>query len=219
MSLKAILKGAGYLGLTLWLLAVQQVVRADEIKLLAFGDSLTAGYGLAPGEGFTDQLQAALRKDGFDVKILNGGVSGDTSAGGLARLDWMLAGDPPPQAVILELGANDGLRGLDPSETHKNLAAILAKLAERQIPVLLAGMLAPPNMGREYGDDFNGLYGKLAASHDVVYYPFFLEGVAGKPSLNQDDALHPNAVGMAEVVRRILPAVKELLNSNSVTVY
>jgi len=183
--------------------------KADEIRLLAFGDSLSAGYGLALGEGFTDQLGMALRKEGLDVKVLNGGVSGETTAGGLARLDWMLSDEP--DAVIVELGANDGLRGLDPNETQANLDAILNKLNQHNIPALLTGMLAPPNLGSEYGEDFNGLYPMLANRHDVVFYPFFLEGVAGNLELNQEDAIHPNAKGVAEIIRRILPSVKELL--------
>ncbi|MCH7554430.1 MAG: arylesterase [Proteobacteria bacterium] len=182
---------------------------AGEIRLLALGDSLSAGYGLALGVGFSDQLGAALSGAGLDVVVLNGGVSGDTTAGGLARLDWMLS--DAPDAVIVELGANDGLRGLDPDQTLANLDAILDELDERGIPVLLAGMLAPPNMGSEYGEDFNGLYAMLADRHDVVFYPFFLEGVAGKPALNQEDAIHPNAEGVAEIIRRILPSVNELL--------
>jgi len=183
--------------------------KADEIRLLAFGDSLSAGYGLALGEGFTDQLGMALRKEGLDVKVLNGGVSGETTAGGLARLDWMLSDEP--DAVIVELGANDGLRGLDPDETQANLDAILNKLNQHNIPALLTGMLAPPNLGSEYGEDFNGLYPMLANRHDVLFYPFFLEGVAGNPEFNQEDAIHPNAKGVAEIIRRILPSVKELL--------
>ena len=182
---------------------------AGEIRLLTLGDSLSAGYGLALGEGFSDQLGAALSGAGLDVVVLNGGVSGDTTAGGLARLDWMLS--DAPDAVIVELGANDGLRGLDPDQTLANLDAILNELDERGIPVLLTGMLAPPNMGSEYGEDFNGLYVLLADRYDVVFYPFFLEGVAGKPALNQADAIHPNAEGVAEIIRRILPSVNELL--------
>ena len=182
---------------------------AGEIRLLALGDSLSAGYGLALGEGFSDQLGAALSGAGLDVVVLNGGVSGDTTAGGLARLDWMLS--DAPDAVIVELGANDGLRGLDPDQTLANLDAILDELDERGIPVLLAGMLAPPNMGSEYGEDFNGLYALLADRYDVVFYPFFLEGVAGMPELNQADAIHPNPEGVAEIIRRILPSVNELL--------
>ena len=183
--------------------------KADEIRLLAFGDSLSAGYGLAAGDGFTDRLETALREEGMDVKVLNGGVSGDTTAGGLARLDWMLSDEP--DAVIVELGANDGLRGIDPNETQANLDAILNKLNQHNIPALLTGMLAPPNLGSEYGEDFNGLYPMLANRHDVLFYPFFLEGVAGNPEFNQEDAIHPNAKGVSEIIRRILPSVKELL--------
>ncbi|MBT4890174.1 MAG: arylesterase [Rhodospirillales bacterium] len=210
MFVRAILKATGRLGLTLWLLiAPQQIVIADEIRLLVLGDSLSAGYGLPPGDGFTDKLEAALRIEGQAVKVLNGGVSGDTTAGGLARLEWMLS--DKPDAVLVELGANDGLRGLDPTETHSNLNAILNTIRERDIPVLLAGMFAPPNMGSEYGADFNDLYPLLAGQHDVVFYPFFLEGVAGDLSLNQEDALHPNVAGVDEIIRRILPSVIKLL--------
>ena len=217
MDIAKILRAAGRLGLTLWSITVAMALiaaplhatKADTIRLLAFGDSLSAGYGLATGEGFTDQLGTALREEGMDVKVLNGGVSGDTTAGGLARLDWMLSDEP--DAVIVELGANDGLRGLDPNATQANLDAILSKLKQHDIPALLTGMLAPPNMGGEYGEDFNGLYPMLANRHDVVFYPFFLEGVAGNLELNQGDAVHPNAEGVAEIIRRILPSVKELL--------
>ncbi len=217
MDIAKILRAAGRLGLTLWSITVAMALiaaplhatKADKIRLLAFGDSLSAGYGLAAGEGFTDQLGTALREEGMDVKVLNGGVSGDTTAGGLARLDWMLS--DRPDAVIVELGANDGLRGLDPDETEANLDAILNKLKQHNIPVLLAGMLAPPTMGSEYGEDFNSLYPMLANRHDVLFYPFFLEGVAGNLELNQEDAIHPNAKGVAEIIRRILPTVKELL--------
>ncbi|MCH7941892.1 MAG: arylesterase [Proteobacteria bacterium] len=210
-------RAAGRFSLTLWRIFVAlalivtplHAAKADQIRLLVFGDSLSAGYGLAMGEGFTAQLGTALREDGMDVKVLNGGVSGDTTAGGLARLDWMLSDEP--DAVIVELGANDGLRGLDPNQTQANLDAILNKLKQHDIPALLTGMLAPPNMGGEYGEDFNGLYPMLATRHDVVFYPFFLEGVAGNLELNQGDAVHPNAEGVAEIIRRILPSVKELL--------
>ncbi len=217
MVIAEIPRAAGRSSLTLWSVCVAvaliatppHATKADQIRLLAFGDSLSAGYGLITREGFADQLGTALRKEGMDVKVLNGGVSGDTTAGGLARLDWMLADEP--DAVIVELGANDGLRGLDPDETQANLDAILNKLKQQNIPVLLTGMLAPPNMGSEYGEDFNGLFPMLADRHDVVFYPFFLEGVAGNLELNQEDAIHPNAKGVAEIIRRILPSVKELL--------
>jgi len=186
-------------------------VRAgDGITLLVIGDSLTAGYGLKRGDGFTDQLQAHLDRVRPGITVVNGGVSGDTTAGGRARLDWMLA--DAPDAVILELGGNDGLRGLDPTETEANLDAMLVELAKREIPVLLAGMQAPPNMGEEYAADFRSVFPRLAGKHGVVFYPFFLEGVAGKLSLNQDDAIHPNANGVARIVENILPAVAALLD-------
>ena len=217
MDIAEILRAAGRASLTLWRLcsamaliaAPLQAAIADEIRLLALGDSLSAGYGLALGQGFTDQLETALREQGLDVVVVNGGVSGDTTAGGLARLEWMLA--DAPDAVIVELGANDGLRGLDPNQTQANLDAILQKLKQRDIPALLTGMLAPPNMGGEYGEDFKRLYPALADRHEVLFYPFFLEGVAANPALNQEDAIHPNAKGVAEIVRRILPSVKALL--------
>lgn len=177
--------------------------------MLALGDSLTAGYGLGPGEGFTDRLQAHLRASGHDIAVHNAGVSGDTSAGGLARLDWALAG--PVDLVIVELGANDGLRGIDPAETERNLDAIVTKLKTKGIPVLLAGMRAPPNMGDAYAEDFDGLYGRLAAKHDVPLYPFFLDGVAAQPELNQGDGIHPNAEGVGVIVSRIAPFVLRAL--------
>ncbi len=217
MRIVKTLRATNGFGLSFWRMCIAMVlvaiplhdVKSDEIRLLAFGDSLSAGYGLLTGEGFTDQLEMALRTDGLDVTVLNGGVSGDTTAGGLARIDWMLSDEP--DAVIVELGANDGLRGLDTDETMANLDAILIKLKQRKIPVLLTGMLAPPNMGTEYGEDFNGLYAILADRHQVALYPFFLTGVAGHLELNQADTIHPNADGVAEIVRRILPSVKKLL--------
>jgi acyl-CoA thioesterase-1 len=186
---------------------------AEPVRLMAFGDSLTHGYGLPPGETFPEQLEAALRADGFDVTVLNAGNSGDTTAGGLARLDWALADDP--DAVILELGANDGLRGLDPEATYANLDAMLTKLESEGLPVLLAGMLAPPNLGREYGEAFNAVYPRLAEKHEVPLYPFFLDGVAAQRTLNQGDGIHPNAAGVAEIVARIKPHVIGLLEAES----
>jgi len=180
------------------------------VKLLALGDSLTAGYGLPPGQGFVPRLEAALRARGRAVTVLDGGVSGDTTAGGLARLDWALA--DTPQAVIFELGGNDGLRGLPPTATRANLTAILDKLQARRLPVLLAGMIAPPNLGAEYGREFAAVFHDLAAQRpSLVFYPFFLEGVAGDRALNQPDGIHPNEAGVAEIIRRILPAVEQLL--------
>lgn len=183
------------------------------IRLMALGDSLTAGYGLPPGQGFVPQLQRALDARGAGarpVRVLDAGVSGDTTAGGLARLDWTLA--DRPDCAIVELGGNDGLRGLAPERSYRNLAAILDRLAERRIPALLAGMLAPPNLGADYGREFAETFQRLARERpDLVFYPFFLEGVAGDPALNQPDRIHPNAQGVAEIVRRILPAVEALL--------
>jgi acyl-CoA thioesterase I len=181
------------------------------IRLLALGDSLTAGFGLPPGRGFVPALEAALRARGRAVRVLDGGVSGDTTAGGLARLDWALA--DAPQAAIVELGGNDALRGLDPERTYANLAAILDRLAVRGIPVLLAGMLAPPNLGADYGSAFAEVFRRLARERPgVVFYPFFLDGVAADPALNQPDMIHPNARGVEEIVRRVLPSVETLLD-------
>jgi acyl-CoA thioesterase-1 len=181
------------------------------IRLLAIGDSLTAGYGLPPGEGFVPRLQAALDARGRSVRVIDAGVSGDTTAGGLARLDWALAENP--DAVLLELGANDGLRGLPPQQVRANLNAILDRLAARNLPVLLAGMLAPPNFGAAYGREFVAVFQDLARERpDLIFYPFFLEGVAGERALNQPDGIHPNEQGVAKVVRGILPAVEQLLD-------
>jgi acyl-CoA thioesterase I len=180
------------------------------IRLLVLGNSLTAGYGLPAGQGFVPRLEAALRGRGHNVRVLDAGVSGDTTAGGLARLDWALA--ERPHAVLVELGGNDGLRGLPPRDSRASLAAILDKLAARGIPTLLAGMVAPPNLGTEYGREFLSTFADLARERpEVVFYPFFLDGVAAVPALNQPDGIHPNARGVEEVVRRILPAVEALL--------
>ncbi|MGD1880467.1 MAG: arylesterase [Kiloniellaceae bacterium] len=186
---------------------------AEPVRLMAFGDSLTHGYGLSPGDTFPEQLEAALRADGLDVTVITAGNSGDTTAGGRARLDWALADDP--EAVILELGANAGLRGLDPAATYDNLDAIMARLTGEDLPVLIAGMLAPPNLGREYGEAFNAVFPRLAKKYDQPFYPFFLDGVALDPALNQADGIHPNAAGVAEIVARIKPHVVRLLEAKS----
>ncbi|WP_374449116.1 arylesterase [Stella sp.] len=196
--------------LLLFLLGWAGDAAAAPRKLLALGDSLTAGYGLPAGDGFTARLEAALRSAGRDVTVLNGGVSGDTSAGGLARLDWALA--DRPDAALVALGANDALRGLDPAEAERNLSAILARLAEARVPALLVGMRAPPNLGRDYAAAFDGIYARLAARHRVALHPFFLDGVAADRDLNQQDGIHPNARGVAVMVERILPAVTALLD-------
>lgn len=183
--------------------------RADTVTILGLGDSLMAGYGLAEEDAFPTRLEAALREAGHDVTIVNAGVSGDTTAGGASRLAWSLA--EQPDAAIVELGGNDGLRGIPTEDTRRNLDAILSTLAERDIPVLFAGMLAPPNMGREYGEDFRAVFQNLAAEYDVIFYPFFLDGVAGDLSLNQPDGIHPNRAGVDIIVERILPYVEELV--------
>ncbi len=180
------------------------------IRLLTLGDSLTAGYGLPHEQGFEAQLAAALAAAGRDVTILDGGVSGDTSAGALARLDWVLADHP--DAAIVELGANDGLRGLDPAEMEKNLTAILDRLHAAAIPVLLAGMEAPPNMGQAYARQFHAVFASLATRPGLLFDPFFLTGIAGDPALNQADGMHPNPEGVRRNVARLLPLVLRLLD-------
>jgi len=184
-------------------------VAAEPLRILALGDSLTAGYGLDTDDGFASQLQRKLVAMGYRVRVLNGGVSGDTSAGGLARLDWALA-DRPTHAIV-ELGANDGLRGLEPAALRANLDAIIRRLKGAGIAVLFTGMRAPPNLGRTYETAFNRVYPDLAKIHDVVFYPFFLSGVAARPALNQADGIHPNRKGVAVIVDRIAPYVVRLL--------
>lgn len=181
--------------------------------IIAFGDSLTAGYGLAATDSIPVRLEAELRARGKAVTIVNAGVSGDTSSGGRARLDWVLAsiGQAKPALVILELGANDALRGIDPKLTEQNLDAMLTTLKARGIPVLLCGMMAPPNMGKEYGAAFNALYPALAKKHGIALDPFFLAGVAARPDLNQPDGMHPNAKGARLIASRLAPVVAALL--------
>ncbi|MGH7067512.1 MAG: arylesterase [Acetobacteraceae bacterium] len=179
------------------------------VRLLVLGDSLSAGYGLPTADGFEARLSAALAKRDHPVVIEDGAVSGDTTAGGLARLSWVLGGDP--EAAIVELGGNDGLRGIAPSEVEANLSAILDRLAERHVPVLFAGMYAPPNLGPQYGKAFRTVFDRLGKRPGVIYYPFFLAGVAANPALNQPDGIHPNAAGVRIIVQRILPDVIRLL--------
>ena len=188
--------------------AVSHAVPAP-IRSLVLGDSLASGYGLPADQGFQAQLAAALRAHGDNVRLIDAAVSGDTTAGGLARLDWAL-GDGA-DAAIVELGANDGLRGIDPAVVQANLAAILDKLAARHIPVLLCGMYAPPNMGPDYAARFRALFAALGRRPGVILEPFFLEGVAEQPDLVQPDGLHPNAAGVAKEVVQILPYVQKLL--------
>jgi acyl-CoA thioesterase-1 len=197
----------------LWLLTGGTPAFAHIPVILDFGDSLTAGYGLAPEQAFPARLEAALRQQGIEVHVVNGGVTGDTTAGGLARLDWAL-GDKP-DLVILAFGANDALRGIDPATVRDNLDKMIRKIEASGAKVLLVGMLAPPNWGAEYESAFDRIFPDLARVHDVQLYPFFLEGVAMKPELNQPDGLHPNERGVAVLVDRLAPMVARLVGSPS----
>jgi acyl-CoA thioesterase I len=187
---------------------------AKPVSIVALGDSLTAGLGLLPGESFPEQLQAALKADGRDVSVANAGVSGDTAADGLARLEWSVPADA--DIVIVELGANDALRGIDPEITRKALVEIVATLKDRGQAVLLAGMLAPRNLGDAYAKAFDAIYPDLAAKYGVALYPFFLEGVATDPALNQADGMHPTAAGVAKIVGAMLPDVEKLVSAAAV---
>ena len=179
------------------------------LKIVALGDSLTAGLGLSAAAAFPTRLERALRNKGHDVSIANAGVSGDTASGGLGRVDWSVPDGT--NAVILELGANDALRGIDPKITKAALDKILAKLEARHIPILLAGMRAPRNMGPDFVRTFDAIYPALASTHRVVFYPFFLDGVATDAPLNQGDGMHPNAAGVDVIVKRMLPSVEKLI--------
>jgi acyl-CoA thioesterase-1 len=183
-------------------------------KLLVFGDSLVAGYGLPQGSAFPDQLGESLRADGYDVILINGGISGDTTAGGASRIVWSLSN--PPDAVIVVLGGNDALRGLPADDMEANLEEILAAIQSENLPVLLAGMRAPANMGGDFGKAFDQAFLNAAqkgrqGGTPLIFYPFFLDGVALDPALNQNDGIHPNADGIAVIVERIRPSVDELL--------
>lgn len=182
---------------------------AAPLRLLALGDSLTAGYGLPAEQGFAPRLEEALKNRGFDVKVMNAGVSGDTTAGGLARLDWALS--QGADAVMVELGANDMLRGLPAKDAERNLDQMIRRLKERGLPVLLLGMKAQANLGSDYAREFDPIYAKLAKKHGIALYPFFLEGVVLSADLNQPDGLHPNAKGVEVIVARLLPHVQKLL--------
>ncbi len=187
---------------------------ARPVRLLVFGDSLTAGYGLPTSDGFQAQLAAALKADGLNVQILDGAVSGDTSAGGRARIDWSLADNP--DAAILELGANDGLRASDPAQMQANLTAILDTLDAHHVVTLLTGMEAPPNLGATYTSQFRAVFAALSHRPGLLYDRFFLDGVAGNPALIQEDHLHPNAEGVRREVARLKPIVEKLLGQASV---
>jgi acyl-CoA thioesterase-1 len=182
---------------------------AKQVKIVAIGTSLTQGYNLPPGTDFTALLQVQLKAKGHDVQIVNAGVSGDTSAGGLARLDWALSDDVA--GAIVELGSNDALRGLSVADTRRNLEQVLVKLKARRIAVLFAGMKAPRNLGPEYTGAFDAIYPDIAKKHGVLFYPFFLEGVAANLKLNQADGIHPNEAGTKVIVKGMLPYVEKLL--------
>lgn len=185
------------------------LAQGGPIRLVALGDSLSAGYGLPQDAAFPTVLERALKAKGYSVEVANAGVSGDTSSGGLDRLDWSVPDGT--DGVILELGANDMLRGLDPAMTRKNLETIVERLRSRNIPVMLAGMYASRNLGPDYVQKFDSLYPEIAKKHDLVLYPFFLDGVAGERSLNLPDGMHPTAKGVELIVERILPSVESFL--------
>jgi acyl-CoA thioesterase I len=188
---------------------VQPVNAESPVKVVALGDSLTAGYGLPDKDGFVPRLQAALTAKGIAAVVANAGVSGDTAADGLARLSWSVSDGT--DAAIVELGANDMLRGLNPAVTREKLDAILHQLAQRHIAILLCGIRSAPNLGADYGHAFESIYPDLAAKYGALLYPFFLDGTAGNRSLTQSDGLHPNAAGIGVIVERILPKVQELI--------
>ena len=201
-------------GIVLAVLAMTPA-NAEPVQIVGFGDSLMAGYQLAPGESFPEKLETALKERGHDVVIANAGVSGDTSSGGLSRLDWSVPDDT--DLVILELGANDMLRGISPEVTRKNLTAMVEALQARDIKVILAGMLAAPNLGAGYADEFNPIYPQLAQSHDLPFYPFFLDGVATETALLLEDGMHPNATGVERMVENFLPIIEKVLTEEKPT--
>lgn len=189
--------------------ALPSQANAEPIRIVAFGDSLTAGFGLGPTQAFPARLEAALKSKGRDVRIANAGVSGDTTTGGLARLDWSIPDGT--QAVILELGANDMLRGIAPAITRKTLEEMIQRLRAKKIEILLCGMRAPPNMGGEYTAAYDVIYPELAKKYDLILYPFFLDGVVAEAKLNLKDGLHPSAAGIDVIVKNILPSVEKLI--------
>lgn len=186
-------------------------VRADAkpLRLLAFGDSLIHGYGLSPEESLPAQLEAALRGAGHEVTVVNAGNSGDTTASGLARLEWTLG--EPADAVLLALGANDGLRGLPPEEMERNLRTIVEGIQARGLPILLAGMMAPRNWGADYAAEYDAVFPRVAEDYGLLFYPFLLQDVALDPALNQNDGIHPNAAGVGVIVENLLPQAEALL--------
>ncbi|MFD2345033.1 arylesterase [Sinorhizobium terangae] len=206
MALKDFLRFFLSLAMTI---ALSSAVRAESVSLVGFGDSLMAGFQLPPEDAFPARLEKALKNKGFDVTITNAGVSGDTTSGGLSRIDWSVPDGT--KGVILELGANDALRGIPPEQSRKNLEAMISRLKERGIAVLLAGMMAPPNMGADYAARFNPIYPELAQKYDLELYPFFLDGVVTDGALKLEDGMHPNSRGVGEMVERFLPAAERFI--------
>jgi acyl-CoA thioesterase-1 len=195
----------------MWPMAPRTAAPETPFVIVALGDSLMAGWGLEYEESLPVQLEAWLNAKGVPVQVIDASVSGDTTAGGIARLDWVLGNQP--DLVIVELGANDALRGLDPETTRSNLDVILEKLRDRRVKILLAGMRAPPNLGDDYAGAFNPIYRELADKHGIMLYPFILEGVAARPELNQDDGMHPNTRGVAAIVERLGPIIRRMIES------
>jgi len=193
---------------------LKPVMAEDEKVILAMGDSLMAGYNLPPNQGFPSQLEDWLNENGQNVRVINAGVSGDTSTAGLERLEWTLAGAPngKPDLFIVEFGGNDMLRGIDPAITRQSMDGILKFVTEREIPVLLAGMMAAPNLGQDYKSEFDSIFPDLAAKYNVTFYPFFLAGVAGNENLNLSDGIHPNVEGVGVMVRNMGPVIETLIN-------
>lgn len=199
-----------FAGLSIILITITSAF-AQNINIVAFGDSLMAGYQLAEQDAYPIRLAAELNQNGYQISMANASVSGDTTSGGLSRLDWSIPDGT--DAVILGLGANDALRGIPLDRTLENLDAMLARLQERNIDVILMGMLAPPNMGRDYEEQFNKIYPSLSEKYDVVLYPFFLDGVAAEPALNLSDGIHPNEEGISVLVEKSLPTFERFLST------
>ena len=199
------------LGLVFFSLFVPPAAAQQPVRIVFVGDSLTAGLGVETGKGYVDRLKAKLEEKGLPIEAVNAGVSGDTTAGGLSRLDWSVPDDI--DGVVLALGGNDALRGIPVEKSRANLAAAIENLQARGIPVLLAGMMSPPNMGSEYEQAFNAIHGELAEKYEIAFYPFLLDGVAAEAALNQADGMHPNADGMAVIASRMLPVMEEFVRS------
>jgi acyl-CoA thioesterase-1 len=206
MSFKVAALQIAVIAAGMFLCGLTESANARTIQIVGLGDSLMAGYQLPPGDGFPAKLEAALKARGIDVVIADAGVSGDTTSGGLSRVDWSVPDGT--DAVILELGANDALRGIPPEDSENNLDAIIGRLSARNIPVLLAGMLAPPNMGADYASRFNPIYKRLADKYHLTLYPFFLDGVAAEAKLQLADGMHPNSQGVDVMVQRFQPVVE-----------